>query len=95
MKVFTRRRADIPALAWIDCASDAPRATLDGKRRALIENHRGIIEYTDERLRLACGGGEIVVTGSGICLSQVRRDSLIVTGRIDGVSMPRGGTDDG
>ena len=95
MKVFSKRRAHIPALAWFDYAAAMPRATLDGRSRALIENHTGIIEYSCERLRLGSKLGEIVITGSDISLSQVRRSSMIVTGRIDSVCMPEGADCDG
>ena len=95
MRIFRRKRVDIPALSFLESAGSIPRATLDGSDRALIENHTGIIEYTSEKLRLSSKHGEITVTGADIALSQVRSDSLIATGRIDSVSMPGGGMCDG
>ena len=92
---YHRKRKDIPALDWLGAAGGAPRATLDGCGRALIENHTGIIEYTAEKLRLSSKYGEITVVGADICLSQVRADSLIAVGRIDSVIMPEGGSRDG
>ena len=95
MKLFRRRTAVLPALTWAESAGSLPRATLDGRSRALIENHSGIIEFTEERLRLASQLGEIVITGTGINLAQVREGCLIVQGRIDSVIMPDGGKCDG
>lgn len=98
VKAFAKRHAaarGIPALMWVDSAAGMPRATMDGRSRVLIENHTGIIEFSFEKLRLDSRLGEIVVTGSGLSLSQVRSASLIVQGRIDGVSMPEGGGCDG
>ena len=95
MRIFRRKRIDIPALSFLESAGSVPRATLDGSDRALIENHTGIIEYTSEKLRLSSKHGEITVTGADIALSQVRSDSLIATGRIDSISMPGGGMCDG
>ena len=94
MKHF-RKRADIPALTWTEARGALPRATLDGSRRALIENHRGIIEFSCERIRLASALGEISVVGTGLCLSQVRKDCLIILGRIDSIIMPEGSACDG
>lgn len=95
VRAFVRKhpaaRARIPALTWVDAAAGLPRATLDGRTRALIENHTGIIEFSTEKLRLASRLGEIVITGSGLSLSQVRAGSLIAQGRIDSVIMPGGG----
>ena len=95
MKPFRRKRTDIPALSWLESAGGLPRATLDGRNRALIENHTGIIEFSTEKLRLASKLGEITVSGAELNLSQVRRDSLIAEGRIDSVIMPDGGRCDG
>ena len=86
------RRA--PALEWLwDAAGTQPRATLSGNRRALIENHAGILEFTPERVRLAAGRGEIRVTGSALTLAEVRPRSLIVRGRIESVTLPPEGGD--
>lgn len=94
MKLF-RRRADIPALRWAEAAGALPRATLEGRRRALIENHTAIIEFSAVKVRLASRLGEISITGAGLCLTQVRESCLIVEGRIFGIVMPEGGACDG
>lgn len=94
-KTGKRLRANVPALTWVDSAAGAPRALLDGRSRALIENHTGIIEFSTERIRLASKLGEIVITGTDLSLCQVRADSLIVQGRVDGCAMPDGGRCDG
>jgi len=95
MKLFRRRRADIPAISWIESAAALPRATLEGRSRALIENHTGIVEFSCERLRLSSRLGEISVTGAELELARVCPGSLMVLGRIDGVTMPEGGSCDG
>lgn len=94
MNFFRRMSADMPALRWADTA-DLPRATLDGRARALIENHTGIIEFNCEKLRLSSRLGEITVSGDSLTLHQVCGRSLIVQGRIDSVTMPEGGRCDG
>lgn len=76
---------------WPGDMINAPRATLAGSNRALIENHTGIIEFSDQRVRLCAPGGEIIVEGSGLVLEQVSPSSLMVVGRICAVTMPEGG----
>lgn len=95
MRQIRKKRADIPALSWLDSACGLPRATLDGSNRALIENHTGIIEYSCDKLRLSSKLGEITVTGRDLSLAQVRCDSIVATGQIDSIIMPGGGLCDG
>ena len=90
-RFHTGRSRDIPALTWLEEASCPPRATLEGRCRALIENYREIVEFSPERIRLSSRQGEIVLTGKALCLSQVRPECLMVLGHIDSVSMPEGG----
>lgn len=94
VKTFSGKRST-DALTWLDAAAGLPRATLDGRTRVLIENYSCIIEYSCTKLRLSSKLGEIVVTGADLSLCQVRCASLIVQGRIDGVSIPEGGGCDG
>ena len=78
-----------PALEWLwTAAGNAARATLTGNRRALIENHTGILEFSPERIRLAAPNGEITVVGEAMQLAEVRPRALIVEGRIDAVELP-------
>ncbi len=81
------RRA--PALEWLwTAAGSTARATLTGNRRALIENHAGILEFTPERIRLAAPNGEITVVGDAMQIAEVRPRALIVEGRIEAVELP-------
>lgn len=82
-------------MQWPAEAIDAPRATLVGAGRVLIENHMGITEFIDERVRLKARGGEIVVEGSGLSLGQIRDGSLIIKGHISSVGMPEGDGENG
>ncbi len=56
---------------------------LSGRDRLLIERHRGIIGYTQERLSLRLEGGYMTVTGSGLEISEYGSQEAVVSGRID------------
>lgn len=87
-------RPHAPALEWLwDAAGNGARAVVTGGRRALIENHTGILEFSPERIRLAARDGEITVLGAQLQLAEVRPRSLIVLGRIDAVTLPGEGAD--
>ncbi|MGJ4851489.1 YabP/YqfC family sporulation protein [Bacillota bacterium Meth-B3] len=91
-----RARSAFPALEWIEEATgQQPRLLLAGGRRAMIENLTGIIEFTDQRIRLMTRAGALTLTGRGLLLTQVRPDALTVRGCITKIELPGGGEDHG
>ena len=82
----------VPALEWIsDISGRAARATAIGNHRILIENHRGILDFSGESVRLATSGGPLSVIGQDLSLSEVRENALIIHGRIRQVNLPEDG----
>lgn len=69
---------DIPP----DVVLDLPRITMLGNMQLLVENHKGIIEYTPERVRLRLEPGELEIAGTGMTLSNLRAEQLLVEGTI-------------
>ena len=87
----SRRRAEAPALEWLcDLSGRSARVTSIGNRSLLVENHCGILEFTQEKISLATRCGTIDVAGSGLSLSEVRRDALVIRGEIRHVDLPCG-----
>ena len=90
MKTLKPRRS-APAPDWLcDLSGKTARITSLGNRSLLVENHRGVLEFTAGRIRLATACGEVEVSGSGLSLSDVRRDALIIRGSIRDVKLPSG-----
>ena len=84
-----RARPSFPALEWLEEATGSqPRLMLAGGRRAMIENHTGILEFTQCCVRLMTKQGVLTLRGSGLMLSQVRCDALTVRGRIESIELP-------
>lgn len=67
-----------------------PLVELAGERRVLIENHRGVMQYTDHEIRVKVSYGHICVSGSGLTLARMTKEQLVITGRINAVSLNRG-----
>lgn len=63
---------------------------LAGDRRVLIENHRGVTEYGQGKISVRVRYGLVVVCGCGMELSRMTREQLVITGRIDGITLHRG-----
>ena len=74
---------DIPA----ESRSVGPRITISGDDRVLIEGHRGLLEYSSERVAAARVNGRVLVKGEGLYLSVMTERELIVTGRIWSVEL--------
>ena len=88
---FRRSRRPKPpdALAWAgDLLGHCARLTALGSRRMLVENHTGILELSEDCIRLSTGCGPITIAGRGLSLADVRRDALIVRGEIERVDLP-------
>ena len=58
------------------------KLTVTGGRSAVIENHRGVLEYTAERIVVAVPRGKGCLDGTGLRLKAMNKNELLVGGRI-------------
>ncbi len=83
------RRSAFPAMEWLEEAAGAlPRLMLAGGRRAMIENHTGILEFSPSCVRLMTRQGVLCIRGEALLLTQIRPDALTVRGEIHMIEMP-------
>ena len=66
-----------------------PLVEITGFRRVLIENHRGVIGYSRDTIRIRVNYGEIEVSGSCLELNHMSREVLVITGSIACVNLYR------
>ncbi len=59
-----------------------PYVELVGDRRVLIENHQGILEYSDTVMRVAVGGMELCISGENMDLRVLTLHELTIAGTI-------------
>jgi sporulation protein YqfC len=64
-----------------------PRITVLGDIQMIVENHRGIIEYTTERVRIGTSIGELRVTGTGLALRTIFPEEIAVDGKIRSIDL--------
>jgi len=69
-----------------DVMLDLPKIVLVGNIKIFIENHRGIIEYTTEKVRVNVMEYEVAVIGENLLLRNVLPDELCVEGKIKSIS---------
>ena len=67
-----------------------PLVEIAGQQRVLIENHRGVVEYGPQTIRVKVKFGQICISGTGLELARMTKGQLIISGRIDSVHLIRG-----
>ena len=60
-----------------------PLITLIGKEDLTIENFKGILEYSEERVRINTSAGIVRVEGKNLRLKQITADNIVIVGGID------------
>lgn len=65
-----------------DLDARLPRVEVIGQRRVNIENHRGILEYSDTTMRVAFAGSELRITGRDMELRALTLTELTIAGTI-------------
>lgn len=62
-----------------------------GDNRVLIENHRGVLQYGQEEICVRTSFGVVCIRGCGLQMGKMTRELLVIRGRIDCVTLLRGG----
>ena len=56
--------------------------TVIGKSRVLVENHRGILGYSEEEIVLGTGKGRLSLIGDGLHLTAMNQSEVLIHGTI-------------
>lgn len=59
--------------------------TAVGRSQVLVENYKGIIEYTSEKIRLQAKGCRVAIQGRHLVVEYYTNDEMKVTGSIQGI----------
>ena len=60
-----------------------PIVEIVGQGRLLIENHQGVLAYSNEEIRIKVCYGFVIVTGEKLQLMEMSRVKLAICGRIN------------
>jgi len=66
-----------------DIVMDLPKISVIGNIQVIISNHKGIIEYSKETLRINTNIGVIKITGSDMYLKTILTEEIIIAGTIE------------
>ncbi len=80
-----RRKGNLQSLAGFleipqDIVLDLPRITMLGNKQLLVENHKGIIEYTPSLVRIKLNQGELFIAGEDLSLGNLQAEQILVEG---------------
>lgn len=78
-------RLDLPG----ECLPGQVLVEIAGENRVLIEHHRGVREYSRERIGVKVRYGLVLVCGSCLELRCMTKEQLVISGRIDSVTLKR------
>ncbi|MGG4491813.1 sporulation protein YqfC [Metabacillus idriensis] len=76
------RTAEIPQ----DVMMDLPRITMIGQIHIYIENHRGLLTFTDNELRLLLKQGQLQIKGEAFVIKAILPEEILLQGKIDQVN---------
>ncbi|WP_442603712.1 sporulation protein YqfC [Paenibacillus sp. KN14-4R] len=78
---FAAKMLDLPQ----DVVQDLPRITLIGNVQLYLENHQGVLHFSDELLRLQLSKGQVEVTGKQLVIRAILTEEVFIEGFIDSV----------
>ncbi len=65
-----------------DVTLDLPRILLVGGLQVIVENHRGLIEYTPNRVAVGVTRGQVAIEGEELEIGIINVEEIMVLGRI-------------
>lgn len=78
LRTLTAGILDLPQ----DVVFDLPRITMIGNLQLYIENHRGVIGFSDELLRLRLTVGTLEITGQELVIRAILPEEVFIEGTI-------------
>jgi sporulation protein YqfC len=78
---WTASLLDLPQ----DVVQDLPRITMIGNVQLYIENHRGVLHFSPDRLKLALTKGTLEIRGKQLVIRAILTEEVFIEGTIDDI----------
>ncbi len=62
-----------------------PLMALGGNRRLYVENHMGLLEYSDTIIRLRVKQGQVIIVGRGFFIEELQEKEVLASGKIQSI----------
>lgn len=80
------QRLDLPS----DIVAGIPRIELLGLSELSLEPHRGLLEYSDERISVSTTIGNVTAIGAGLVIKRMNANRITVVGTIHQIRLMEG-----
>lgn len=81
LKQLIVNKMDLPE----DVMMDLPRITMIGQIHIYIENHKGLLAFTDKEVRLLLKHGQLLIKGSDFVIKTILPEEILLEGKIEQV----------
>jgi sporulation protein YqfC len=78
LRRLAARVMDLPA----DVTMEMPRITMIGQIHMYIENHRGVLQFTDKELRLLLTKGQLLIRGEKLVIRAILPEEVLIEGKV-------------
>lgn len=78
LKQVTVNKLDLPK----DVLLDIPRLTMIGSHQLFIENHKGIVQFTEQFLHLRLNNNSLKIIGDKLVIRTIMPEEMLVEGII-------------
>ena len=68
-----------------EISNNAPKITIIGFKKIMVENYKGILEYENFFVRLNTTIGVLNINGFNLSLNEMTDEDLIITGNIESI----------
>jgi sporulation protein YqfC len=68
-----------------DIILNIPRVTITGRIAVFLENHKGIVEYDSQSVKINTPVGIVSITGEDLLIKIIIADEITIEGRITAV----------
>ncbi|WP_432664589.1 sporulation protein YqfC [Wukongibacter baidiensis] len=72
-----------------DILLDLPKVTFIGNLQVNIENHKGIVEYSNDNVRIKIKDGILKVSGMDLVIKTIVTEEIIISGKIASIDFFR------
>ncbi|AEE91254.1 Sporulation protein YqfC [Tepidanaerobacter acetatoxydans Re1] len=70
-----------------DVILNVPKVILTGRIAAFIENHKGIIQYNSELVKINTSIGVVCIKGADLLIKTIIADEITVEGKITAIEL--------
>ncbi|BCB04870.1 sporulation protein YqfC [Bacillus sp. KH172YL63] len=78
VRTWMTQKMDLPE----DVMMDLPRVTMIGQIHIYIENHRGLLTFTDREVRLLLKQGQLLIKGEQFVIKMILPEEILLQGKI-------------